>query len=135
MSNYKRGRGKEYECMNTLRELGYTCTRSASSHGLWDVAAARADEVRLVQVKLTSSGDFSEDENCRLLRDLPVPPNVKKELWIYHGGKGLVEVRDLKQPKPDARTEEGKKLRAEAQERAKQTKVLIQRRKLKRFVR
>lgn len=127
-SNYVRGRYKEYAVMRILEPQGYTCTRSASSKGLWDVVAVRADEVRLVQSKLTSTGSFCEDENCQLLRDLPVPPNVKKELWIFEPGrKGLVEVRDLKGPKPDARTAEGKRLRAEAREKAGVTKPLINR--------
>lgn len=123
-----RGRSKEYKVMYTLEPLGFTCTRSASSKGLWDVMAVRADEVRLVQVKYTKS-DFSEDENCSLLRDLPVHPSVKKELWIYEYNKGLVEIRDLKNEKPDARTAEGKILREENRKAALQMRALIKARR------
>lgn len=121
-SNYARGRSKEYDTIKKLEAMGYTCIRSASSKGLWDVMGVRFDGTVLVQTKLTSSGNFSEDENCVLLRELPVHPTTSKELWIYVAGKGLVEVRDLKQAKPDARTAEGKKLREEARQRAKHIK-------------
>ena len=124
-TNYVRGRAKEYTVRDTLIAQGYTCIRAASSQGLWDVMGVRFDGVILVQAKLTSTGSFSEDENCQKLRDLPVPPNVRKELWIYESGKGLVEVRDLKDEKPDSRTAEGKRLRAQNQERAHSTRVLF----------
>jgi hypothetical protein len=119
-SNYQRGRAKEYDCMGKLEAQGYTCTRSASSKGLWDVVGVRFDGTKLIQIKLTSKGDFSEDENCALLRDLPAHPTTDKELWIYHAGKGLVEVRNLKEPKFDARTADGKAHRDKARERAQQ---------------
>jgi hypothetical protein len=121
-SNYVRGRSKEYACIETLEQLGYTCLRAASSKGLFDVVGVRFDGTALVQVKLTSSGDFSEDENCSLLRDLPVHPSTLKELWLYEKGKGLVEVRDLKALKSDARTKEGKALREESRQRATEIK-------------
>lgn len=124
-TNYVRGRAKEYEVKSTLEALGYTCTRSASSQGLWDVSCHRADGARVVQSKLTSSGNFSEDENCALLRDLPLAHNTLKELWIYEKGKGLVEIRDLREPKPDARTPEGRALREKARERASQMRRII----------
>lgn len=128
-SNYVRGRAKEYEIRNTLEAMGYTTTRSASSQGLWDVDGVRLDGVVLVQGKLTSDGSFSEDENCQKLRDLPVPHNVRKELWIYVAGEGLVEVRDLKRPKPDARTAEGKALREEFRAAAAQVKRIKNRKR------
>lgn len=124
-TNYVRGRAKEYAVKATLEGMGFNCIRAASSQGLYDLACVRADEVRLVQSKLTSSGDFSEDENCRLLRELPVPHNVRKELWLYMKNEGLVEVRDLKEPKPDARTAEGKAQRDKARSRAQQTRLLV----------
>jgi hypothetical protein len=123
-SNYRRGRQKEYEAMDHLRVLGYEPMRAASSHGLFDVAGVRADGAKLIQCKLTS-GDFSEDENCRLFRLLEVPVNIDKELWIWQAGKGLVEIRDLKEPKFDARTEEGKTLRELARDRAKRLKGIL----------
>lgn len=117
-SNYQRGRAREYDTIKKLEAQGYTCTRSASSKGLFDVVGVRFDGVVLVQCKLTKSGDFSEDENCALLRDLPVHPTTRKELWIFLDGEGLMEVRDLKETKPDYRTAAGREQRAKNQERA-----------------
>ena len=124
-SNYVRGRAAEYAVKATLEAAGYECTRSASSQGLWDVVGVRADEVLLVQAKLTKSGDFSEDENCRLLRDLPVPANVRKELWLFQSGKGLIEVRNLKEPKHHLRTDEGKAQREDGRHRASALKRIV----------
>jgi hypothetical protein len=103
-TNYVRGRAKEYAVKAALEAQGYTCTRSASSQGLWD-------------------------ENCQKLRDLPVAPNCRKELWLYAAGQGLVEVRDLKLPKPDARTAEGKAARAQSREQAAASRPLLPRRR------
>lgn len=123
-TNYVRGREKEYACRDTLVAVGYSCTRSASSQGLWDVVGVRGDEIRLVQTKLTSSGNFSEDENCKDFRDLPVPPNCRKELWLYAKGEGLIEIRDLKEPKLSAVNAEGKAAREVARDRARTMRAL-----------
>jgi hypothetical protein len=123
-TNYTRGRAAEYKAKRTLEGMGYHVTRAASSQGLADLVAVRADGFRLVQCKLTSSGDFSEDENCQKLRDLPVPMNCVKELWLYLKDEGLIEVRDLKEPRPDARTADGKAARERARERAKRTTLI-----------
>lgn len=128
-SNYRRGRNKEYEVIYALEDLGYECLRAASSKGLYDVVGVRTDDVRLVQVKYTKKESFSEDENCALLRDLPVPPNVQKELWIYLYNKGLFEIRDLKDEKPDARTAKGKKQREKNRAAAREMKRLLKARR------
>lgn len=128
-TNYQRGRAKEYDTIRKLEAMGYNCLRAASSKGLYDVVGVRFDGCVLVQCKLTSSGNFSEDENCSLLRDLPVHPSTRKELWIFEAGKGLVEVRDLKEEKFDARTSDGKTKRDEARARAKHIKRSSRKRK------
>lgn len=123
-TNYVRGRSAEYKVMRLLEAIGFNCIRAASSKGLYDVVGVRADEVCLVQSKLTSTGNFSEDENCRLLRELPVPPNVRKELWLYAAGEGLIEVRNLKEEKLSAVTPAGKVAREVARSRARSLKRL-----------
>ena len=126
-TNYVRGRQKEYQAKAMLEGMGYHVTRAASSQGLADLVAVRADGVLLVQCKLTSVGSFSEDENCRKLRDLPVPSNVRKELWLYVNGDGLAEVRDLKVPRIPATTPEGRAARDVDRARAQQTRLFIRR--------
>jgi Holliday junction resolvase len=55
MTNYTRGRSREYETMRLLRDEGWVCSRSAMSHGPVDVFAAKDGIVRLIQVKSGSS--------------------------------------------------------------------------------
>lgn len=80
--------------MKQLRAWGYEVTRSASSHGLWDVVGVRADQVLLVQCKFTTQEKYYLDQNCKAFRDLPVPPHVKKQLWVYRPRRP-VEVIDF----------------------------------------
>lgn len=95
MSNYTRGRGKEYAVMKTLRERGLEVVRSSSSKGLWDVTAAGDGFTYLIQVKYTKSKKYYEDENCKLLRQLLVGRDTKKELWIFYYGKSSPEIISL----------------------------------------
>jgi Holliday junction resolvase len=55
MTNYSRGRSREYETMKILRTDGWVCARSAMSHGPVDIYAAKNGIVRLIQVKSGSS--------------------------------------------------------------------------------
>jgi Holliday junction resolvase len=55
LTNYTRGRSREYETMRRLRDDGWVCSRSAMSHGPVDVFAAKDGIVRLIQVKSGSS--------------------------------------------------------------------------------
>jgi Holliday junction resolvase len=96
VSRYAQGRRYEYKTKDMLEEAGYSCTRSASSKGLWDVAAVRHDDVVLVQVKATKSlKNNYRDTNCRLLEQLPTPDNVRKEIWVWRVGRGAPEIHLL----------------------------------------
>jgi Holliday junction resolvase len=55
VTNYSRGRSREYETMKRLRNEGWVVSRSAMSHGPVDVFAAKDGIVRLIQVKSGSS--------------------------------------------------------------------------------
>ena len=73
-SNYTRGRGKEYKAVNDLKKNLYHATRSASSHGLWDVVGIGHGKIRLVQCKYTKKkGKFTDDENLKKFRNMQVP--------------------------------------------------------------
>lgn len=123
-ARYQTGRSKEYAAKHTLERMGYHVTRSSASKGLADLVGVRADDAVMVQVKYTSAEVFYEDENCKELRDLPVPFVVRKELWVYRNGAGLCEVRDLKQPKPENRSELGRRLQIQAMQRAAEIRAL-----------
>lgn len=54
--NYRTGRTFEYETIETWEEQGYTASRTAGSHGPYDVIAFRPDRVpELIQCKRTTS--------------------------------------------------------------------------------
>lgn len=97
MSHYARGRRYEYKAKERLEAMGYACTRSASSKGLWDVTAVAPGVVCLVQVKSQNPGAKSsyKDKNFRLFEKLPVPNSVTKEVWVYTVGVGAPEIIQL----------------------------------------
>jgi len=93
---YEQGKRAEYKVRKTLENEGYTCFRSAGSKGLFDVIAINSCEVRLIQVKFTEKDKYTEDKNCKLAKNLGVPENTKKELWIFYSYRGH-EIRELKE--------------------------------------
>lgn len=90
ITNYRRGVALEYETMRKLREAGMNVTRSAGSHGLFDVLGFDNSFIRMVQCKTTvkktafsvktifTSPMFGLEELYKAV----VPPNATKELWI-----------------------------------------------------
>ena len=66
MTNYTRGRSKEYRTCNALRKQGFDIVqRTAGSHSPFDIIAIRFSDmkIKLVQCKL---GKFSENEKKKL---------------------------------------------------------------------
>jgi Holliday junction resolvase len=55
MSNYARGRSREYQAIKKLRAEGWLCSRSAMSHGPVDVFAAKDGNTLVIQVKSGTS--------------------------------------------------------------------------------
>ena len=51
MSNYGKGRRREYRAQAILEAAGYSTIRAASSKGAADVVGIRRGEVRLISVK------------------------------------------------------------------------------------
>ena len=90
MTNYRAGARKEYAVLRSLKSRGAVCSRSAGSHGLWDVVSVLGGEVTLIQVK---SGRRHEDANLALFRALKV--RATKELWHYTRGSTKPRVEEL----------------------------------------
>ena len=80
-----------------LRETGWTVTRSAGSHGLWDIVAVRDYAVWLIQVKLSRGGKINGywDDNCAKLAALKVPKSVDKMLFVFFKGDATPEMMPL----------------------------------------
>lgn len=54
-ANYRAGRALEYEVKKDFERRGYQVSRTAGSHGLFDLICLRADDVVLVQCKLCAT--------------------------------------------------------------------------------
>jgi len=79
-TNYTRGRSREYKVIEMLRQQGYYATRSAGSHGLFDVIAIGPHDFLLIQVKLECKPTSQERQ---ALEEFQAPPNAFKELWVF----------------------------------------------------
>ena len=87
MTQYARGRRKEWDVVKRLRADGWAAQRSAGSHGLWDVCAKKRGRcARFVQVKYTADGRW-EDKNTDALLALAADDDPDDlEVWVYRKG-------------------------------------------------
>lgn len=92
MSRYDKGRRLEYRTMRLLEGLGYSCYRTAGSHGEWDVIAIGPNDVKLVQSKANRRPGSVEIEGLRLFR---CPANMSREVWIWKDRKKFPVVEVL----------------------------------------
>lgn len=78
----------ELKCITTMESLGYDCSRSSSSLGLWDVVAVNHNSVKLIQVKYTSKDFYNPHSDKELVKfkERIYLPGVIKELWVYFVG-------------------------------------------------
>jgi Holliday junction resolvase len=81
MTNYTRGRSREYQTMHSLRAEGWFCSRSAMSHGPVDVFAAKDGVVRLIQVKSGSSR--MKKGETEILKSWGDAYDGIAEIWYY----------------------------------------------------
>lgn len=87
MTNYRRGRKREYACAAQLRIEGCSVIRSAGSHGPFDVVAFQPGGlIRLIQVKLDSSSVTRA--NKMELAAFADAFRCRAELWKYTTGAG-----------------------------------------------
>lgn len=85
--NYQRGRANEYKAMRILENAGYTCCRSAGSHGKFDIIAFNTTGLRLIQCK--TNGNYTPLEIEALKEFKNLPPGSSKELWVFWTGKSI----------------------------------------------
>jgi Holliday junction resolvase-like predicted endonuclease len=79
VSNYSKGRLREYRAQRILEAAGYTTTRAAGSKGAADLIAWDTQRIRFISVK--SGGAYASAVEREALELLPVPPNASKEIW------------------------------------------------------
>ena len=90
VTQYGRGRAKEYRCMELLRRDGWVVGRSAGSHSPVDVFAAKEGRVLLVQVK-NGSARVKSDELRELVKWAEAF-DADAEVWHFKG-RGNLEKR------------------------------------------
>jgi len=81
MSKYTKGRSYEYKTMKILEAKGYSCTRAAGSHGIYDIIAWNDKHTIFIQVKYNCN--LIKDEKIKFLDNI-IPPNSYKEVWVYY---------------------------------------------------
>ena len=90
---YQRGVEAERKVVKVLNDAGYEAQRSAQSRGVWDVVGVNANGVRLIQVKRAqkdASWQAEFQRACEAMRELPCPPNVSREVWVWVDYRGFV---------------------------------------------
>lgn len=83
-SNYASGVRYERKSKRRLEADGFTCTRSSSSKGLWDVTAVNVHGTRLIQVKGGNRKPSERELGPFAL--LAVHPSTSKEVWYWKSG-------------------------------------------------
>jgi Holliday junction resolvase len=91
VTQYARGRAKEYRCMELLRRDGWIVGRSAASHSPVDIYAAREGKVLLVQVK-SGKARISAEELRELVKWAQAF-NADAEVWHFKGRGDLQKRR------------------------------------------
>ena len=87
MNPYAKGAKLERRAMHILEEDGYTCTRSAGSHGPWDIVGFRGVEpARIIQVKSNISEAAAMRELKKLRAHFHTFAPVTVELWVFEDG-------------------------------------------------
>jgi hypothetical protein len=82
---YEFGYQGEIHLVRALKGIGFACTRSAASHGPWDVMAVRGDIACLIQAK---RGGRPSPCDYKTLTDLVVPTGgqvLKLLVWLPSG--------------------------------------------------
>jgi Holliday junction resolvase len=93
VTQYARGRSREYRAMDMLRTDGWVVTRSAASHGPVDIIAAKLGITLLVQVK--SGNARIGTEEAKELVKWAEAFNADAEIWHFKG-RGHLEKRRLR---------------------------------------
>jgi len=87
-TNYKRGVEIERKAIEQLEQVGYIAMRTAGSHGHFDVIAVNQNGVRFIQCKREKEKLGNWDLLIEQLREIKVPMNATKELWVWVDREG-----------------------------------------------
>ncbi len=88
MTNYEKGARAEREAIQILEWMGYDCTRSAGSKGMWDIIAVHPTHVRFIQVKTEGAMTPEELEKIKLYN---APWMCSKEVFTRADNKAIAD--------------------------------------------
>lgn len=91
--NYINGANKERQVMKMLERVGYNCSRSAGSHGFYDIKCHNSKEHRLIQIKYNCDITPAELDQIELDK---VPENTTKEVWLFKKGNTVPKIVEVK---------------------------------------
>ena len=92
MTNYSKGANLERKAKAALESAGYSCVRSAGSHGGADVVAWNQTRLRLIQVKNRPLAPAELRRASDELLAMKCPRNGSREIWQRHRKVWLVHV-------------------------------------------
>jgi len=81
--------------MRLLEAQGYTAMRMAGSHGVFDVIAFSPRDIKAIQVKTGSPATISPTE-IEAIRELVVPDNVAKQVWLWDKRAHMPRVKEYR---------------------------------------
>ena len=91
MTNYYKGRAREYRVLHRLRSDGWFCTRSAASHSPVDIFAGKGGQTLMIQVK-SGRGRLAGTERKALI-EWSKAFNGRVEVWRFKkGSKPEIEI-------------------------------------------
>lgn len=91
MTNYRRGAGRERQWADRQAAEGFSCTRSAGSHGVADVVVCKAGVVYYDQVKTDKAGPFAHfgpGDRAELLTEAATAGAAARLIWWPPDRKG-----------------------------------------------
>ena len=94
MTNYYKGRAREYRVLQKLRSEGWFCTRSAASHSPVDIFAGKGGQTLMIQVK-SGRGRLANAEKKALL-EWAKAFNGRVEVWLFKKGN-KPEIKTIEQ--------------------------------------
>lgn len=93
--HYQIGRRIEYKIIEMLEAKGFTCVRSAGSHGPWDICAIDNNKIKFIQSKHEKNKGIPNPNSYK--KDMPKLNILAErlngladiELWVYKARKGF----------------------------------------------
>lgn len=92
MNRKAKGSRNEHKSIKLLESLGYNCTRSSASLGVFDVIGVSATDVVLLQVK---TRDWPSSVEMESIKMFPSPPNSRKIIHRWKDRQSLPDVREI----------------------------------------